>query len=270
GRDERWERASLECCPPNLVRFLAGMPGLIYAQDKKEAVYVNLYVAREASFQINGKKLSLSVESENPWGGRSEVTISAQDEVKGAIKLRIPGWARNQVAPGELYSYADRSGRPPAVSVNGKAAPAADRLGYVTLDRIWKDGDVIQIQFPVEIRRVVADSKVKENRRRMAVERGPIVYCAEWPEVSGARALELLVDPKAPMKSVVDKQLYGGVTVIETEAKSIANPSAEPKPVRLIPYYLWANRGPGEMSVWLSTGGYEIGDTGPAGGLIFY
>src|SRR5262249_36294331 len=144
------------------------------------------------------------------------------------------------------------------------------RLGYVTLDRIWKDGDVIQIQFPVEIRRVVADSKVKENRRRMAVERGPIVYCAEWPEVSGARALELLVDPKAPMKSVVDKQLYGGVTVIETEAKSIANPSAEPKPVRLIPYYLWANRGPGEMSVWLSTGGYEIGDTGPAGGLIFY
>src|SRR5437879_10378228 len=87
GRDLRWERASLECCPPNLVRFLASMPGFIYAQNKQQAIYVNLYVSSDASFQVNNRELSLSVESEMPWGGISKITVSAKDEIKAEIKL---------------------------------------------------------------------------------------------------------------------------------------------------------------------------------------
>jgi hypothetical protein len=122
----------------------------------------------------------------------------------------------------------------------------------------------------MEIRRVIADERVKENRRRMAVERGPIVYCAEWPEAEGGGVLDLLFDPAREMKPAADKDLLGGVTVIRADARRVSNPSSPSRPVTLIPYYLWANRGAGEMSVWLPTAEYALGDTGPAGGLIFY
>ena len=270
GRDTRWARASLECCPPNLVRFLASMPGFVYAQDKKDAIYVNLYVASKTSFKVGAKDLALSVDSEMPWGGVSTITVSAKDDVSGTIRLRIPGWARNKPVPSTLYSYADKLDRQPTVSVKGKAVSATpDKMGYVSLDRQWKNGDVIRVEFPFDVRRVVADQRVAETRRRIAVERGPIVYCLESHDVQGGRALSTLVDAMVDLKPAVDAGFYGGATVIHTSATVITNPSA-PQPVKLIPYYLWANRGAGEMNVWLSTEGYRLGDTGPAGGFIFY
>jgi hypothetical protein len=271
GRDTRWERASLECCPPNLVRFLAAMPGFVYAQDKQEAIYVNLYLSSEAAFNVGGKELSLAVESEMPWGGKSKVTVSAKQAVRGAIKLRIPGWARNQPAPGTLYTYQHKLDKQPTVSVNGKAVSAVpDRTGYVTLERVWQNGDLIEIEFPLEVRQVVADSRVRDSRGRVAIERGPIVYCAEWPEAPDGRALDLLLDSASELKPSFDESLFGGVTVIAAQARRMTNPSLPPQPIKLIPYYLWANRGAGEMSVWLPTREYEPGDTGPAGGFIFY
>jgi hypothetical protein len=271
GRDRRWQRASLECCPPNLVRFLASVPGYVYAQDRNGAIYVNLYMTSEAAFKIGTRDVSLSVASDMPWGGKSTVTVSTREDVKGTIKLRIPGWALNRAVPTDLYSYADRLTSQPTIAVNGKPVSAtADRLGYVSLDRLWKNGDVVAIEFPVEVRRVVANERVIEDRRRMAIERGPIVYCAEWPDVAGGRVLDLLLDANVEMKPVVDSNFYGGVTVLDTQARRMGNPAAAPTPVRLIPYYLWANRGPGEMSVWLATAPYAVGDTGPAGGIVFY
>jgi DUF1680 family protein len=270
GRDTRWERASLECCPPNLVRFLASMPGLIYAQDKDDAIFVNLYVSSEASFKVAAKEMSLAVESEMPWGGKSRIKVSASAPVKGTLKLRIPGWARNRPLPGALYAYADKVDRQPAVSVNGRSVSAVpDASGYVSLSREWSNGDLVEIEFPVEVRRVTADQKVVQDRRRLAVERGPIVYCAEWPDVAGGRVLDLLLEANADLKPSVARD-FPGVTVIQTQARRITNPSLPATPVTLIPYYLWANRGKGEMSVWLSTAGYAMGDIGPAGGFIFY
>lgn len=271
GRDARWERASLECCPPNLVRFLASMPGFVYAQDKRDAIYINLYVSSKTSFKVDTKDIAFSVESEMPWGGKSRITVSTKDEVRGTIKLRIPGWTRNTPVPGTLYMYIDKVEKHATVSVNGKSVSAVpDKAGYVSLDRSWKNGDVIGVEFPVAVRRVVADQRVADNRRRMAIERGPIVYCAEWPEVEGGRVLDLLFDAAVELTPSVDDRFYDGVTVINAEARSLTNPSSPSRRVRLIPYYVWANRGPGEMSVWLSTAGYAPGDIGPAGGFIFY
>jgi len=158
GRDTRWARASLECCPPNLVRFLASMPGFVYAQDTKDAIYVNLYVSSKTSFKVGATDLSLSVDSEMPWGGVSAITVSAKDDVSGTVKLRIPGWARNKPVPSTLYAYADKLDRHATVSVNGKAVSTTpDKTGYVSLDRRWKNGDVIRVEFPFDVRRVVAD-----------------------------------------------------------------------------------------------------------------
>jgi uncharacterized protein len=271
GRDTRWERASLECCPPNLVRFLASMPGFVYAQDRQHAIYVNLYVSSETSFSVSGGQIGLAVDSEMPWGGTSKITISTKTDARGLIKLRIPGWARNTPVPATLYAYADKSAVQATVSINGKSVSAVpDSTGYVSLDRLWKNGDIVRVELPVEVRRVVADQRVPDGRRRVAVERGPIVYCAEWPEAERGQVLNLLFDPSEELKVSVDKGLYGGVTVIETEARNIGNPSSPATRIRLIPYHLWANRGAGEMTVWLSTAGYAIGDVGPAGGFIFY
>ncbi|HYN08937.1 MAG TPA: beta-L-arabinofuranosidase domain-containing protein [Vicinamibacterales bacterium] len=271
GRDLRWERASLECCPPNLVRFLASMPGYIYAQDPKGAIYVNLYVSSETRFTAGGKALALSVQSEMPWGGKSSITMASADRISAPIKLRMPGWTRNQPVPGGLYAYAEKSASTPTVSVNGRRVSVVpDRMGYVTVERQWNTGDVIEVNFPIEVRRVVADRRVKENRGRVAIERGPIVYCAEWPEVEDGKALDLRVDARSPLTPSVDKNLFGGVTVIQSEARRLTRPSLPERPVKMIPYYVWANRGPGEMAVWLSTVEYAMGDVGPAGGFIFY
>jgi len=271
GRDERWQRASLECCPPNLVRFFAGMPGYIYAQDRRGAIYVNLYVSSNATFEANGKSVALSMESQMPWNGASKISVSAKEPTLASVKLRIPSWARNLPAPGGLYTYVEKSAKPVKISVNGAATTATpDALGYVTLDRTWKNGDTVELDFPMDIRRVTADPRVKECRNRVAIERGPIVYCAEGPDVAGGHALDLLVDAKAELKKSFEKDLYGGATIITTEARSVTNPAADAKHIKLIPYHLWANRGAGEMTVWLMKSGYAIGDTGPAGGLIFY
>jgi DUF1680 family protein len=271
GRDLRWQRASLECCPPNLVRFLARMPGYVFAQGGDGSVYVNLYVSSDAAFEVGGGTMRLSVDSEMPWGGSSAITLSTENPVPGTVKLRIPGWARDAVAPGELYAYVEPLRGRPAVSVNGSgvdATPGED--GYVSLHRTWRDGDVIEVSFPMEVRKVVADSRVRENRGRFAVERGPIVYCCEWPEVEGGDVLELLFDDDAGLEARFDPGLLGGATVIDAPARDLTDPSAPFRPVTLVPYHLWANRGAGEMTVWLSGEEYELGDTGPAGGFIFY
>ena len=271
GRDARWERASLECCPPNLVRFFASMPGYIYAQDQKQSIYVNLYVSSEASFKVGESTLALSVDSEMPWGGKSRLTVSAPAGVKAAIKLRMPAWTRNQVAPGNLYSYVTQSDRKATVSVNGASVSAVpDKTGYVSLDRLWKDGDVITVEFPFEVRQVVGDRRVAASRERVAIERGPIVYCLEVPDGDGGRVLNSRLDDGAELKAASDGGVFGGVTVVETTMRDVRDPGAAVRPVRLIPYYLWANRGSSEMSVWFRTADYKPGDVGPAGGYVFF
>jgi hypothetical protein len=191
--------------------------------------------------------------------------------VSATIKLRIPGWTRNEVSPGGLYAYANRLGRPVTIAVNKTGISATpDRLGYVTISRVWKTGDVVEVDFPMEVRKVTADSKIAANRGRMAVERGPIVYCAEWPECDGGGVLDLLLDGGRELTTSTDPALFGGVPIIRTEARRMTQPELPAKPLTLIPYHLWANRGKGEMAVWLSTAAFAPGDVGPAGGLIFY
>lgn len=271
GRDLRWQRASLECCPPNVVRFMARMPGYIYAQDPDGVVFVNLYVSSETGFEMGGGTLRLSVESEMPWGGRSSIRVSAESDLQATVKLRVPGWARNVATPEGLYSYMDAPRSRHSVTVNGRRVDATpDGLGCVTLTRLWRDGDTIEAEFPMEARRVVADERVPENRGRFAVERGPIVYCCEWPETADGRVLDLLFDDGGEMPTRLDADLPGGHPVIDTQARSLTDPSAPAMPVTLTPYHLWANRGAGEMSVWLPRRELAPGDTGPAGGFIFY
>jgi DUF1680 family protein len=268
GRDSRWQHASLECCPPNLVRFLAGMPGLIYAQDRGDAVFVNLYVSSETSFVVAGGTLALTVASGMPWDGRSSVRVTSRNPVRTAIKLRIPGWARNHPVPGALYRYEDSIERGAAIRLNGASVDVpVGRDGYVSIDRTWAHDDVVDLEFPLPVRRVVADDRVRETGRRAAIERGPIVYCLEAQDAGGP-VLDLVLD-RAPLAANAGEGLSGGATVVRGAAAPVQRPG-DAKPVTLIPYCLWANRNPAEMTVWLPASAYAVGDVGPAGGFIFY
>ena len=268
GRDNRWQHASLECCPPNLVRFLAGMPGLIYAQDRGDAVFVNLYVSSETSFVVAGGTLALTVASGMPWDGRSSVRVTSRGPVRAAIKLRIPGWARNHPVPGALYRYEDSNDRGATIRLNGASVDVpVGRDGYVSIDRTWAHGDVVDLEFPLPVRRVVADDRVRETSRRVAIERGPIVYCLEAPEAGGP-VLDLVLD-RGPLAADVGEGVSGGATVVRGAAARVQRPG-DAKRITLIPYCLWANRNTAEMTVWLPASAYAVGDIGPAGGFIFY
>jgi hypothetical protein len=268
GRDTRWQHASLECCPPNLVRFLAGMAGLIYAQDRSGAVWVNLYVSSDTSFAVSGSTLSLTVASGMPWEGRSSVRVTSRAPARAALKLRIPGWARNRPVPGTLYRYEDTIDRAVTVRLNGMAVDASvSREGYVSLDRTWAHGDVVDLEFPMAPRRVVADDRVRETRRRVAIERGPIVCCLEAHDAGGT-VLDLALDA-APLAADAGEGLFEGATAVRATAASIRRP-ADARRITLIPYCLWANRDRAEMTVWLPAAAFGIGDVGPAGGFIFY
>lgn len=270
GRDHRWQRASLECCPPNLVRFLASMPGYLYAQGRDESIYVNLYVGSEAAFRVRERDVTLTVESEMPWGGRSTIRVATAEPVQGTIRLRIPGWAVNRPAPEGLYAYVGELSARPTIALNGSAVRAEpDRSGYVSLSRRWSNGDVITIELPIEVRRVVADERVRDCARRIAIERGPIVYCAEWPDAEGGDVLDLMFDRELELTPTVDRSFMGGATLLRTTATRMNDPSRR-VPVTLIPYHLWANRGIGEMTTWLPVEPYAPGDIGPAGGWIIH
>jgi DUF1680 family protein len=270
GRDTRWERASLECCPPNLVRFLASMPGYIYAQDSRGAVYVNLYVSSEARFSIGNRNITLRVESDMPWSGKTTILVSPEDPVRGVLKLRIPGWARGRPAPGGLYSYTAALDDRATVSINGSGVNAApDAQGYISLDREWRPGDRIGLDFPFHVRQVTADARVREARGRVAIERGPLVYCLEGPDVNDRSALGARLDDTAKL-TTSPATVLGATTIISGAVKSMSDPAAAARATALIPYHLWANRGAAEMTVWIPTRDYVPGDIGPSGGLIFH
>ena len=195
GRDTRWERASLECCPPNLVRFLASMPGFIYAQDGKEAIYVNLYVSSQTSFKVDAKDLALAVESEMPWGGKSRIAVVDQghgeshDQVAhsrlgpeparpgNAVRVRGQGrQARHGLRQREERQRAFRTRRDTCHSIDSGTTATWWRSNFLSKSEEW---------WPIR--------EWPQNRRRLAVERGPIVYCAEWPDAEGRRVLDVLL-----------------------------------------------------------------------------
>jgi len=269
GRDTRWQQASLECCPPNLVRFLAGMAGLIYAQDRSGAIFVNVYVSSETTFVLGGGTLALAVSSGMPWNGHSSVRVTSHDSVLATIKLRIPGWARGRPVPGALYRYQEAIDDRVRIQLNGARidAPMGDD-GYVSLDRTWTQGDTVDIEFPMAVRHVVSDDRVRAARRRVAIERGPIVYCLEAQDAAGP-VLDLVLDRGVPLTADTDEGFFGGATVIRGTAASVRRPT-DARRITLIPYSLWANRGAAEMTTWLPTSAFAVGDVGPAGGFIFY
>ncbi|MDD8020765.1 MAG: glycoside hydrolase family 127 protein [Acidobacteriota bacterium] len=251
GKYERSNWFEVACCPANAARFLATFPGYIYACSEEE-VFINLFVKSTANFEFKKTELEIIQETKYPWFGSVKIGINPKRVREFTVCLRIPGWAQHQPLPGYLYSYLDGESGQIMVRLNRKLLPVKVERGYLRLTRKWKNGDVIEILFPLEIKRVVASEQVAEDRGKVAVERGPIVYCAEGRD-NGGTALNLVLPDGAKLQSWYRNDLLGGAGVVTGQGLAVDEQTRETRKQNLflIPYCLWANRGPWEMAVWL-------------------
>jgi len=181
GQHQRQPWFGCACCPSNICRFIPSLPGYIYAV-KDNSLFVNLFMSNTATTKVGGKEMTLSQQTNYPWDGNIKITVDKATGKNVTLKVRIPGWVENRPVPGDLYSYADN--RKPAfrIMVNGAEAVGTLCDGYFCIDRKWKKGDYVEVHFDMEARIVTANRNVAADRGRVAVERGPVVYCAEWPE----------------------------------------------------------------------------------------
>lgn len=240
------------CCPTNMLRLLPSLPGYIYAQ-KGNDLFINLFISSKAQLQIDGQSLELVQQNNYPWNGALSFTLLPAASLPLTVKLRIPGWIRNEAIPSTLYNF-EKSGPAPkiAIMVNGKPVAYTMDNGYAVLRRTWQKGDVITMNLPMPVEKVVADARLTDDRGKIAIQRGPLMYCAEWKD-NGGKVSNLLLPAGASLTPEKKPDLLEGVTVLTGQAYRQTDAAAQAKrtPVMLIPYYAWANRGQGEMMVWL-------------------
>jgi uncharacterized protein len=240
------------CCPTNMVRFLPSLPGYIYAQ-KASDVYVNLFISSTATLQVAKQQVKIVQTNNYPWDGDLRFNIEPAKATDFTLKLRVPGWAREEAIPGGLYQFKDKDKHEVVIKVNGQPVDYQLEQGYAVVKRKWSKKDVVEMQLPMDTRKVLADSKIKDDIGKVAVQRGPLVYCAEWKDNEG-RTSNLILP--ASLQPEVRKDLLNGVVVLKGTGKSInvdqqqQQVSTASRQITLIPYYAWANRGEGEMNVW--------------------
>lgn len=241
GRYARSPWFGCACCPSNICRFMASVPGYFYAQRNDE-IFVNLYATGRATLkQAGGNEVALEQKTQYPWDGKVSIAVTPSQAGAFAINLRIPGWAHGQVVPSDLYRYASDPAAGFAVQVNGQAVPVEEKNGYVTLRREWKAGDTIELNLPMPVQQVLANENVKADAGRVALQRGPVVYCFEWPDQAGKKPSELMLSKADTFAAEpLPKALGNGVALKGSAGFAI-------------PYYAWANRGKGEMAVWVKS-----------------
>jgi len=225
------------CCPPNMTRFLPSLPGYVYA-TKGDVVFVNLFIAGSGSFDLGGRAVAITQKTRYPWDGAVKLTVAGEAPGPFELAVRIPGWARGEAMPTDLYGFLDSADEAPALMVNGQAVNLDIRDGYARIRRDWTSGDAVELFLPMPVRRVVANEGVAEDRGRVALQRGPLVYAVEGVD-NGDRVFSLILPDAASLSAEFRPDLLNGVAVIKGEG------------ILAVPYHVWANRGPGQMLVWL-------------------
>jgi DUF1680 family protein len=254
GGYERSPWFEVACCPPNMTRFLPSLPGYVYA-TKDDTVFVNLYIAGEGKIDLGGRPVTLTQATRYPWDGAVKLTVSPARPGEFELAVRVPGWAGNEAMPTDLYRFLDASAERPTLNINGDTAAPDVRDGYARIRRTWKKGDTVELSLPMPVRRVVAHDSVAADSGRVALERGPVVFAVEEPDNFG-RVFDLFLPDAVALTAEFRPGLLNGVVVITGQTFALSKDEAgkvrnEEKSFLAIPYFAWANRGPGQMLVWL-------------------
>jgi hypothetical protein len=262
GQHQRQAWFGCACCPSNICRFIPSLPGYVYAvkegvKDNTPSVYVNLFLSNKSTLNVSKKKLEISQQTNYPWDGDITIHIDKSSAGIFTLKIRIPGWLQNQTIPSDLYRYTDNKRLNFTCTVNGTAVAnsSLSEDGYLNIARKWKKGDKIQLHFDMEPRIVRAHNKVEADRGMVAVERGPLVYCAEHPD-NKFDIFSTLVSQE-PQFQLSQTEIAGTpVVTLKTDAQALdfnkqGKLTVNDQQLTLIPYYAWCHRGSGKMRVWL-------------------
>lgn len=240
------------CCPTNITRLIPSVPGYVYA-SQADRVYVNLFISGEATLQLNKQSVRVVQKNNYPWQGNLSFTITPQSVKPFEFLIRLPGWSKQQAIPSDLYVFQQPSSEKPTVKVNGTAVDYTMEKGYAILKRSWKKGDVVEVMLPMPVNRLKANERLADNIGKVAFQRGPLMYCAEWPDNNGATS-GLVMPESVSLTAEFKPELLNGVTVLTGETSVVEFTPTQvlthKKPVTLIPYYAWAHRGKGEMQIW--------------------
>lgn len=237
GSCTRQDWFDCSCCPTNIIRFIPSLPGLIYSQAG-DSLWVNLYASNSAKINLNNSEFTISQETEYPWNGRVKLKIEGENMGKFKLNLRIPAWAQNKVLNGVLYSYSNENEKNIKLLVNNEVAFAEIKDSYISIEKEWKNGDEIRLELPMKVRTVEADEKIEDNRNKLSIEYGPIVYAIE--EVDNKNNFDnITINSKTKFKVEWNPELLGGINSIQSEN------------MQAIPYFVWSNRGVNKMKVWI-------------------
>ncbi len=251
GEHERWSWNPCPCCPPMFLKLMSGLPGYIYAQEPG-AVYVNQFISSHATLTINNTHVNLRQTTRYPWDGRIKLSVEPGQAADFTIYIRWPGWCA----------------RAPRLTVNGRAVENPEAIhGYARLQRTWRTGDVVELSLPMTAQCFQANPKVESDLGRVAIRRGPLVYCLEAVD-NGGHVRNLSIPRRGKFQVLWRPDLLGGVDIIKGQAVSLEQPSDGSnaalnlpssktivrKNVRFtaVPYYAQDNRQPGEMEVWVA------------------
>jgi len=240
------------CCPTNIVRLIPSIPGYMYAQ-KADSLYINLFISSVAEISLHQKQVQVVQQNNYPWEGALSFTINPAAPDPFTILIRIPGWAQNKAISSDLYYFRNNSDNKPVIKLNGEEIGYTITNGYAAIHRTWKKNDRVELNLPMEIRKVSANEKVSDDRGRMALQRGPLIYCAEWVDNHG-KTSNIILPENTSFTSEFLPGLLNGVTVLKTEVPAVIiqhdSVSTVKQSFTAIPYYGWANRGKGEMMIW--------------------
>lgn len=255
GGHQREKWFGCACCPGNITRFMASVPGYLYATRHND-VYINLFVESNSTIELEGGEIELEQMTEYPWDGDVDIKVNRAIPDRFAIHIRIPGWAKNRPVPTDLYKYVDGEHAEVTLAVNGKSVRMNTVGGYVVIDRKWEKGDRISLHMEMPVRRTQAHENVAYNEGLLSMERGPILYALEGIDQSDEYLFDIVIPRDSKISSRFDKTLLNGVTVLEGEAFKVCRDSVNgpieerPCTFKAIPYSTWNNRGLGQMVVW--------------------
>ncbi len=246
------------CCPSNVVRFVPSIPGYVYSH-KDGQIYVDLFIGGTGTIQLADQTVKLTQNTDYPWNGKVRITVEPDSPAEFAVNVRIPGWARNEVVPSDLYHFLEDRDVKPVLKVNGAKAQPKMVKGHARIKRRWKKGDVIELDLPMSVRRVLAHENVKDDRGKVALQHGPIVYCVEGVDVKEGLVLPLILDDDRELTAKYERNLLNGLVTVSGKANIVrrrldGTPEKTDEIVnfKAIPYYAWCHRDKGQMAVWLA------------------
>ncbi|MFO1050760.1 MAG: glycoside hydrolase family 127 protein [Planctomycetota bacterium] len=258
------------CCPSNLSRFVPSIARFVAATRGDDDLFVNLYVGGRMRVTLGGREIGVETTTRYPLDGEISLRVSAARPQRFRLRLRIPGWARETPVPSALYSFIDGPSAPVTLAVDGEPVAVTLDDGYALLEREWKDGDTIALHLPMPVRKLRARDEVEADRGKLALQRGPLMYCVEGVDLRGGDDFvpALMVGPQALIDAHFDERVLGGTVVLDGTAALVSRDGRQAsitgsRAFRAIPYALWANRGRSPMTVWLAA---EVGAAQPAPG----